>query len=167
MKRRTPGRAQLRKIRLVLMDVDGVLTDGSLVYSQSGEAGKVFSVKDGFGIVKGRDAGLVFGIITGKSSSIVRHRAKDLGIREVYQGARDKEKFYDRLLRKMRLSDDQVAYIGDDEPDLPVLRRAGFSAAPADAMPSVRSVVHYVCRAGGGKGAVRELVELLLKFRDS
>ena len=167
MKRRAPGRAQLRRIRLVLMDVDGVLTDGSLVYTQSGEAGKAFDVKDGYGVVKGRSAGLTFGIITGKISSIVRHRARDLGIREVHQGVRDKEKAYDNILRKLGLADNEVAYIGDDDPDLPVLRRVGFSAAPADAMPSIRSRVHYVCRTEGGNGAVREIIELVLKARGS
>lgn len=145
------------------MDVDGVMTDGKLAYTSSGEAGRNFNVKDGYGIVKGRQAGLMFGIITGKSSSIVRHRARVLGIREVHQGVRDKEKVYARILRKAHLTDEHVAYIGDDDPDIGVLRRVGFSAAPADAMDDVRKVVHYVCRHRGGDGAVREVIELILR----
>jgi len=145
------------------MDVDGVMTDGSLYYTQRGEEGKVFNVKDGFGIVKARTAGLMFGIITGKVSAVVRHRARVLGIREVYQGIWDKEKIYDRLLKKMKLTDGEVAYIGDDEPDLPVLRRVGFSASPSDAMPVVKRAVSYVCSLPGGRGAIREVIDLILK----
>ncbi len=165
MKRRTPTPARLRKIRLILMDVDGVMTDGSLVYTNSGEAGRTFNVKDGYGVVKAQRAGLAFGIITGKASTIVRHRARVLGIREVYQGVLEKEKVYDRVLKKLRLTDDQVAYIGDDEPDIAVLKRVGFSAAPADAVRSVRAVVQYVCRQKGGHGAVREIIDLILTAR--
>ena len=162
MSTRTPSSSRLRKIRLVLMDVDGVMTDGSLHYSQRGESGKTFSVKDGFGIVKGRRAGLHFGIITGKTSSVVRHRARVLGIREVHQGIWDKEKIYDRLLKRLHLTDTDVAYIGDDEPDIPVLKRVGFSAAPSDAMPVVRRTVDYVCTLPGGRGAIREIIDMIL-----
>jgi len=145
------------------MDVDGVLTDGSLVYTQSGEAGKAFDVKDGYGVVKGLKAGVKFGIITGKSSASVRHRARDLGIREVHQGVRNKELVYARILKKLGLTDDEVAYIGDDEPDIPVLKRVGLSAAPADGIPAVLRTVRYVCVRKGGAGAVREVIDLILK----
>ncbi len=165
MKLMPPSRQRLRKIRLVLMDVDGVLTDGSLVYTKRGEEAKEFNVKDGYGIVLGRENGLTFGIITGKSSVIVRRRAKDLGIRVVHQGVKDKEKVYAKVLKKLRLTDDEVAFIGDDEPDLPVLKRVGFSAAPADCVDAVRRSVMYVCKAPGGRGAVREIIEMLLRAR--
>ena len=163
MHRSQPTASRLRRIRLILMDVDGVMTDGSLVYTQAGEAGKAFDVKDGYGIVKGQQAGLKFGIITGKRSAIVRHRSRDLGIKIVHQGVRDKEAVYKKILRSQRLTDAEVAYIGDDEPDLPVLKRVGFSAAPADGVPVVLKAVRYICKKKGGSGAVREIIDMILK----
>jgi 3-deoxy-D-manno-octulosonate 8-phosphate phosphatase (KDO 8-P phosphatase) len=144
------------------MDVDGVMTDGSLVYTSAGHEGKSFDVKDGYGIVKAGREGIMCGIITGKTSSIVEKRARDLGMREVHQGVRDKESVYLRILKKMKLSESEVAYIGDDEPDLPVLGRVGFSAAPRDAVVSVRKAAQYTCMAMGGHGAVREVIDLIL-----
>lgn len=167
MKKRSPSRARLKRIRLVLLDVDGVMTDGSLLYTSTGTELKSFDVKDGYGIVKGRRAGLQFGIITGKRSPIVLQRARELDIRLVYQRSRDKEKDYLKILRKLRVDERETAFIGDDEPDLPVLRRVGFSAAPSDALAGVRREVDYVCASPGGHGAVREVIDMILEARES
>lgn len=167
MKKRALSRARLKRIRLVLLDVDGVMTDGSILYTSTGTELKSFDVKDGYGIVKGRRAGLQFGIITGKRSPIVLQRARELDIREVYQNSRDKEKDYVKILKKLRVAESEAAFIGDDEPDLPVLRRVGFSAAPADALAGVRHEVDYVCAASGGHGAVREVIDLILGAREA
>ncbi len=157
-----PKRSVLRRIRLLLLDVDGVMTDGGIYYSGRGEELKRFNTKDGYGIVKVQRMGVKVGIITGRVSSIVRVRAKELGITELYQNLDNKLTAYAKIKKKLGLSDVEVAYMGDDEPDLPVLTRVGFSAAPADAMPQVVSQVNYVCRRFGGDGAVREVIDLIL-----
>ncbi|MEK6756789.1 MAG: HAD-IIIA family hydrolase [Bacteroidota bacterium] len=159
-------RSKLRKIKLLLLDVDGVLTDGGIYYSASGEELKKFHTQDGYGIVKLRQAGIRAGIITGKVSTIVARRAEELGIEEVYQNLDNKLSAYEQIKSKLNVVDAQVAYIGDDEFDLPVLERVGFSAAPADAVDSVRRTVDYVCKRKGGAGAVREVIELLLRSQD-
>ena len=153
----------LRKIKLLLLDVDGVMTDGGIYYSNSGDEFKKFNIQDGYGIVKLRRAGIQVGIITGRSSNIVKRRADDLGISEVYQNLENKLEAYELIKTKLNVSDSEVAYIGDDEFDVPVLRRVGFSATPADAVPVVKKHVHYVCRRAGGSGAVRELIDLILE----
>ena len=158
-------RARLQRIRLLLLDVDGVLTDGGVYYSNSGEELKKFNIQDGYGIVTLQRAGVAVGIITGRVSKIVERRAAELGIAEVHQNLDDKGKAYDDICRKLGVSDPEVAYIGDDEPDLPVLRRVGFSAAPKDAVPAVTKAVDYVCRRTGGHGAVREVIDLILAHR--
>ncbi len=158
-------RARLQRIRLLLLDVDGVLTDGGVYYSNSGEELKKFNIQDGYGIVTLQRAGVPVGIITGRVSKIVERRAAELGITEVRQNLDDKGKAYDDICRKLGVTDPEVAYIGDDEPDLPVLRRVGFSAAPNDAVPAVTKAVDYVCRRNGGHGAVREVIDLILANR--
>jgi len=160
-------RSKLQNIKLLLLDVDGVLTDGGIYYSASGEELKKFNTQDGYGIVKARQGGLRVGIITGKVSTIVARRAEELGIEEVHQNLDDKLDAYEQLRIKLGLRDHEVAYVGDDEFDLPVLARVGFSAAPADAVPSVVRAVDYVCKRKGGTGAVREVVDLLLDSRHS
>jgi 3-deoxy-D-manno-octulosonate 8-phosphate phosphatase (KDO 8-P phosphatase) len=155
-------RSKLRKIKLLLLDVDGVLTDGGIYYSASGEELKKFNTQDGYGIVKLQRAGIRVGIITGKVSTIVARRATELGIEDVYQNLDDKLSVYGQIKAKLNLEDAHVAYIGDDEFDLPVLERVGFSAAPADAVEAVRRRVHYTCRRSGGAGAVREVIDLLM-----
>ena len=142
--------------------MDGVLTDGGVYYSGRGEELKRFNTKDGYGIVKAQHLGIKVGIITGRVSKIVKKRAEELGILEVHQNQEDKIEAYRRIKTKFKVDDTEIAYIGDDEPDLEVLRFAGFSAAPADAADCVIREVDYVCRKKGGKGAVREVIDLIL-----
>jgi 3-deoxy-D-manno-octulosonate 8-phosphate phosphatase (KDO 8-P phosphatase) len=156
-------RPALRRIRLLLLDVDGVMTDGGLYYSGRGEVIKKFNVKDGYGIIKLKSFGIPVGIITGRVSGIISRRARELGIKELHQNLHDKLKAYNRLKLKFGLKDAEIAYVGDDEPDLPVLTRTGFSAAPADAMSVVQSAVHYVCKRAGGDGAVREVIDMIIE----
>ncbi len=160
-----PTRSALRRIRLLLLDVDGVMTDGGLYYSSRGEQLKKFNVKDGYGIVKLRRFGIPVGIITGRVSKIVERRAEELGITELHQSLHNKLDAYNRIKKKFGLKDAEVAYVGDDEPDLPILGRVGFSAAPADAVSSVLNVVHYACKHAGGHGAVREVIDMIVKAR--
>ena len=162
MSTKHPQRTVLRRIKLLLLDVDGVLTDGGIYYSGRGEELKRFNTKDGYGIVKLQQLGVKVGIITGRVSTIVKVRAKELGIAELHQNLGDKLAAYGRIKKRLALTDAQIAYIGDDEPDLQVLRRVGFAAAPADAMPRVLTAVDYVCKRGGGNGAVREVIDLIV-----
>ena len=123
---------------------------------------KRFNTKDGYGIVKAQQLGLKVGIITGRVSKIVQKRAEELGITEVHQNQDDKAESYRQIKERLKLGDEEIAYIGDDEPDIPVLQRAGFSAAPSDAAACALREVDYVCRHKGGKGAVREIIDLIL-----
>lgn len=154
---------QLKQIKLLLLDVDGVMTDGGIIYDANGIETKRFNVKDGHGIKMLQRYGIEVGIITGRTSIVVNNRAKELGISLVYQGALKKIEAYQEILRITGLSDQQIAYIGDDVIDVPVLRRVGFSAAPVDALPEVKAVVDYVTLLGGGAGAVREVCDHLIK----
>lgn len=156
---------KLKNIELLILDVDGVMTDGRIIWDTNGVETKFFNVKDGHGIKLIQRAGIQVGIITGRTSPVVDLRAKELGIEFVYQGALRKLESYEDILRKTGLGDHQVAYMGDDVIDVPVMRRVGFSAAPADAVPDVRAVVDFISSCGGGMGAVRELCDLLLKGR--
>jgi 3-deoxy-D-manno-octulosonate 8-phosphate phosphatase (KDO 8-P phosphatase) len=153
----------LEKVCLLLLDVDGVLTDGRITYDDQGRETKSFDVKDGHGIKLLMRAGIKVGIITGRRSPIVEHRAQELGISIVYQGALDKRVPYEAILAEQGLTDEQVAYVGDDLIDLPILHRVGFSAAVADAVDEVKAAVHYVARRRGGRGAVREICDHILK----
>ncbi len=164
---RTPARAArfarlLKNIRLVATDVDGVLTDGGLYYSDSGEQSKKFNVWDGLGLVLLKRAGLVTAIVTMDRTPLVNVRAAKLGISEIHQGVRDKLAVLQELASKYGLRLEEIAYVGDDVPDVPALRAAGFSAAPANAREPVRKAVRYVCKAKGGEGAVREVADLIL-----
>ncbi|MBZ0169520.1 3-deoxy-D-manno-octulosonate 8-phosphate phosphatase [Candidatus Methylomirabilis lanthanidiphila] len=152
-----------KAIRLLITDVDGVLTDGRIFYSADGVESEAFFVRDGLGLRMARQAGLLTAILTGRVSGAVAHRAKELGITEIHHGVLDKLHVYEMLLQRYGLTDETAAYIGDDLNDLPVLRRAGFSAAPADADPQVRTTVAFVTTQGGGRGAVREVIDLILK----
>ncbi len=139
------------------------MTDGGIVMNHQGEEIKRFDVRDGHGIRLLIDAGVQVGLVTGRSSRVVTHRAKDLGIRIVYQKAFDKLQAYQEIKRKTGLSDGEIAYVGDDVVDLPVLRRVGLAMAVKDADENVRRRVDYVTGQKGGRGAVREIVELLLR----
>lgn len=154
---------RLQKIKLLLLDVDGVMTDGRIVFDSNGVESKFFNVKDGHGIKMLQRAGIEVGIISGRQSKVAANRAAELGISLVYQKAINKITPYLEILDKTGLDDSQVAFMGDDIIDVPVLRRVGFAAAPADAVEEVFPHVHFVARNGGGCGAVREVCDLLLK----
>jgi 3-deoxy-D-manno-octulosonate 8-phosphate phosphatase (KDO 8-P phosphatase) len=159
-------RQNLERVRLLVLDVDGVLTDGTLIYSADGEVRKQFSVRDGLGIRLLLQAGFQISVITGRASEAVRTRCEELGIRGdlIVLGSRDKAADLDRIESSLEIRDRmEIAAMGDDLPDLPLLARAGFTACPADAAPEVIAASDLVCGAPGGRGAVRELAELLLK----
>jgi 3-deoxy-D-manno-octulosonate 8-phosphate phosphatase (KDO 8-P phosphatase) len=155
-------RQRLAKVKLLGLDVDGTLSDGKLWYGSDGKEIKSFNVMDGFGMKTLREHGVEVALITTRDSPTVLARARDLGLRHVQQGTRDKHEALTHLCHGLNLKPDQVAFMGDDLLDLPALRIAGFAAAPANAHPFVRSYVHWVSRAGGGDGAVRELCDAIL-----
>ena len=160
-------RAKLEPIRLVVLDVDGVLTDGSLFYSAGGEEMKAFNVHDGLGIRLMIDCGIEVGIITGRSSAAVSARCSDLGLNEalVFLGSKDKGADLDQMISTLGIADHEMAAMGDDLPDLPMLIRAGFSFCPTDAVPEVIATCDHICGRIGGDGAVREAAEILLKAK--
>jgi 3-deoxy-D-manno-octulosonate 8-phosphate phosphatase (KDO 8-P phosphatase) len=158
-----PLQAKASRIRLFLFDVDGVLTDGTVVMHADGSESKGFHIRDGAAIVWAQRAGLPVGLISARSSGATAHRAAQLAVRIVAQGVKSKLSTYEQIVREARVSDDEVAYMGDDLLDLPVLARVGLSAAPADAAAEVRERVDWVSDAGGGRGAVRELIEMVLR----
>jgi len=151
------------RIRLLLLDVDGVLTDGRVTYTDAGQELKAFHVRDGSGVKFWRRAGGRVAILSGRSSPAVVRRAKELGIDPVVQGADEKLPALRRILRETGMTPDQVCAVGDDLPDLPVLTRCGLAVAVADAAPEVRAAAHLVTAAAGGHGAVREAVEWLMR----
>ncbi|MBI3028568.1 MAG: HAD hydrolase family protein [Candidatus Rokubacteria bacterium] len=157
--------ARARAIRLLALDVDGVLTDGRLVYGPTGEELKVFQVQDGLAIQAAQHAGLLVAVISSRASPAVSRRMADLGVVEVHQGARDKAAVLDGLLRRRGVALRESAYMGDDLPDLPLLSRVGLALAPSNAAAEVKRVAHWVGRRSGGTGAVREAVEAILKAR--
>jgi 3-deoxy-D-manno-octulosonate 8-phosphate phosphatase (KDO 8-P phosphatase) len=157
---------RLEKIKLLLLDVDGIMTDGRIIYTNDGQETKAFDVKDGHGLKLIQRAGIKVGIITGRQSQVVIKRAEELGIEFLYQGSRDKLEPYHEILQKTGLTDEQVAYVGDDVVDLPVLTRVGFAATVIDAVEDVKPYVHYVTERPGGRGAVREICDLILKTSD-
>lgn len=145
--------------------MDGVLSDGRIIYDESGTEFKVFDAMDGYGIRKAAAVGIILALISGRKSKVVVHRARELGIAEVHQGVKDKLAVLRSLIVKYRLSGTEVCAVGDDEPDIPMLRASGFSAAPVGAAPPVKRAVDYVTKAEGGRGAVREVIELILGAR--
>ena len=159
-------RKKAQKIKLLLLDVDGVLTDGGIFIDNRGVESKRFDVRDGQGITLLRRCGIEVGIITGRSSNVVRHRARELGVRIVYQGVRNKAAIYNRIKRKTRLEDQQIAYLGDDISDLPILRKVGLAVAVGDSWSEAKRAADYVTQAEGGRGAVREVAELLLTAQE-
>lgn len=154
---------KVRGIKLVIFDVDGVLTDGRIIYDDEGKETKSFDVKDGHAIKLLMRSGINAGIITARESKVVLHRAKNLGIDLVYQGRKDKLEAFEEIQRATGLVPSEIAYVGDDIIDLPVLLRAGFSAAVSDAVDEVKERVDYVANKPGGRGAVREVAEVILK----
>jgi 3-deoxy-D-manno-octulosonate 8-phosphate phosphatase (KDO 8-P phosphatase) len=158
-----PITARARRIKLLLFDVDGVLTDGTVVMHADGSESKVFGIRDGIAIVWARNAGLKVGFLSARTSATTPHRAAQLGVTLVKQGVTSKVAAYEQILADEGLSDADVAFMGDDIVDLAVLSRVGLSAAPADAVEDVKRRVHFVSRANGGAGAARELVETVLR----
>jgi len=173
MKKPTPAKvasaivARAKKIRVLIMDVDGVLTDGHvwLLSHRDGTASELkgFSAYDGAGLKLARAAGLRTGVITGRESAAVTQRARECEIEFVYQGRASKIGAYEEILRATGASDGEAAYVGDDLPDIPVLRRVGLAVAVANAAPEVKGAAHYVTARSGGEGAVREVIELIVK----
>ncbi|MCK6545586.1 HAD hydrolase family protein [Myxococcota bacterium] len=157
--------ARAKRVQALVLDVDGVLTDGRLTYLPGGGESKTFHVRDGLGIQLLLASGVKVALISGRESEVVVRRARELGIMHLSLGIADKVEAFEELLADFGITDEDVAYAGDDLPDLPLLRRVGLAFAVADAAPEVRASAHIVLRAGGGQGAVREACERILKAR--
>jgi 3-deoxy-D-manno-octulosonate 8-phosphate phosphatase (KDO 8-P phosphatase) len=151
-----------KNIKLLILDVDGVLTDGRIIYDNFGDELKFFNVSDGLGMTLLSRTKIKSVIITAKKTKIVRRRARDMGVAALFSD-HNKLKVYNKVIKRFKVTDKEVCFIGDDLLDLPVLKRAGFSAAPPNAAKEVLDSVHYVTKKEGGKGAVRELIEIILK----
>lgn len=156
-------KAIAKKIKLVAFDIDGVMTDGSLTFDENGVEYKTYNAKDGLGVVMLDRAGIVPAIITARNNGTVVHRAKILGITELYQGQKNKIFALEELMEKYKLSYEEIAYMGDDLPDICVLEKVGLPCCPADAVEEVVEVSKFVSTKGGGRGAVRELANFILK----
>jgi 3-deoxy-D-manno-octulosonate 8-phosphate phosphatase (KDO 8-P phosphatase) len=151
------------RIKLLLMDCDGVLTDGRLWLTDNGDEQKSFNTKDGLGLALLHRAGLRSGIITGRKSLGVQRRAQELGIEFLRQGDEQKIAAFEEVLQLAGVNEDEVAFVGDDLSDIPLMRRAEFAVAVSDSVEEARAVAHYVTQAEGGRGAVREVIEIILK----
>jgi len=154
---------RLQKIKLLILDVDGVMTDGRIIFDSNGVESKFFNVKDGHGIKLLQRSGIEVAIISGRESQVVTNRAAELAIRLVYQKSLDKLTPFNKILAETGFAADETAFIGDDLIDIPVLKKVGFAAAPADAVDEVLPHVHYVAAKSGGWGAVREICDMILK----
>jgi 3-deoxy-D-manno-octulosonate 8-phosphate phosphatase (KDO 8-P phosphatase) len=152
-------------IEAVLFDVDGVMTDGKIYCSEAGETLKAFNAADGLGITLVRDLNIITGVISGRDSTALRFRLEELDIRHLYLGTTDKLTAFEQFLKQVKLAPEQVAFIGDDLPDLPILTRCGLAVAPGNGCSEVRSRVDYVTERLGGDGAIREVIELILKSK--
>lgn len=159
--------AKARKIRLLILDVDGVLTDGRLYFDSQGECLKAFHVHDGLGIKRLRAAGIETAIITARESQPVALRAEQLGIIHLFQAQHDKLAAYEELKTLLLLQDENIAYCGDDLPDLEPLQKVGLSIAPQNAVPAIKAIVDWVTPLAGGEGAVREIADFILKAQAS
>lgn len=158
-------RKRAREIQMILSDVDGVLTDGSLIFDAMGNEIKCFHAHDGLGIRVWMDKGYRFGFVTRRCTEVVRRRAEELRIDEVFQGVRNKVSLLEEICRKYLLQPAQIAFIGDDLVDYRIMQQVGLAAAPKNAVEEIRSMAHLVTRRKGGRGAVREVIEFLLKSR--
>jgi 3-deoxy-D-manno-octulosonate 8-phosphate phosphatase (KDO 8-P phosphatase) len=161
--RETIKEEKLKKIKLFIMDVDGVLTDGRIIRSSDGGESKVFDVMDGTGIHLAHLAGIRTAIISGRKSEVTSLQAMELGINEVHQVSGGKEEILDRLMGKFELQEKEIAFVGDDLLDIPLLRRVGWAVAVSNAHTEVKKVCHYVTQRDGGRGAVREAIEMIIK----
>lgn len=156
-------KAQLKKIKVIATDIDGVLTDGAIIYADQGGELKFFNVKDGYAMMRAKKEGLKTAFISARPCVPVELRARDLGVDGVYLNAYPKTAAFEDMLRKFDVQEDEVCFIGDDLPDVPLLLRAGFSACPRDAVDEVKKIVDFVSKDKGGHGAVREIIEKILK----
>jgi len=157
---------KIEAVRLFILDVDGVLTDGRIIMDDNGREIKQFDVRDGHGLKLLMRYGIGVVLLTGRKSAVVEHRARDLGIEEVHQGIWNKVEVSESILQNRDLRYDQVAFVGDDIVDIPLLRRVGFSVAVADAADEVKRIVDFVTQKKGGRGAVREICEIILLAQD-
>jgi|ERR1035437_27601 3-deoxy-D-manno-octulosonate 8-phosphate phosphatase (KDO 8-P phosphatase) len=155
--------AKLKKIKFFVLDVDGVLTDGGIIIGSDGTEYKKFDVKDGSGIALARHVGIKFAILSGRFSKVIELRAAELKIDAVYQNILVKMEAYDDLKNKFCLKDEEICFVGDEIIDIPVMEKCGFASAPADAVAETRKTADYVCKSKGGRGCVRETVEMVLK----
>lgn len=159
-------RERAQEIKMIIMDVDGTLTDGTLLVMPDGEELKSYNVKDGTGILLAHLAGLKTAIITGKISKSLQKRAEKLQITEVYQGILDKKRILTEIQNKNGLKEEQIAYIGDDVGDFEVIKSVGLAGAVADAHPAIKKHCHFICKNPGGKGAVREFIDFILEAQN-
>ncbi len=172
MKNRTPENIKkikklpdLSDIGFVLMDLDGCLSTGHIIYTSSGEDIKMFHTHDGYGITRGKTLGLKFAVISGMNSTVNKRRTDRLKIDYLFENIEDKLIPFEFLKEKYNLKNENFAYIGDDEFDIPLLKKAGFSCCPGNAMEEVKKHVDYVCKQNGGEGAVREIIDMILKSK--
>lgn len=156
-----------KDVKLLLLDVDGVLTDGTITYTHEGNEIKTFHTRDGLGIRLLMESGVEVGLITARESEAVKRRVRDLGIKYVFQNAKNKLEIYERLLQELNLQPSEVAYMGDDWLDLPLLVRVGFAVTVEDAVPEVLRVAKYITKRKGGHGAVREVCDLILEAKET
>jgi 3-deoxy-D-manno-octulosonate 8-phosphate phosphatase (KDO 8-P phosphatase) len=156
-----------KSLKLFLLDVDGVLTDGTITYTHEGNEIKSFHTRDGLGIRLLMESGVEVGLITARESEAVNRRVQDLGIKYVFQKAKNKLEIFEQLLKELNLQASEVGYMGDDWLDLPLLVRVGFAATVADAVPEVLQIAHYVTKRKGGRGAVREVCDLILEAKET
>lgn len=157
---------RIKRIKLLILDIDGILTDGRIIYDNRGNELKFFDVQDGFGIVLLKRVGIETVIMTAKKSKVVSRRAKDFNVKHIYQNCFDKLKVFEDILRKFSLSPDEICFMGDDLIDIPVLKRVGFAVSVPNAVYETKKVVHYVTKRHGGRGAVREVCDLIIKSQN-
>ncbi|MCQ2739986.1 MAG: HAD hydrolase family protein [bacterium] len=155
-----------KKIKILALDVDGVMTDGSITYDENGVEYKTFNVKDGQGLVRMQKSGFITAIITARNNGTVQHRAENLNITELYQGRKDKLPALEEILRKYNLTHENVAYMGDDLPDICILEKVGLSCCPKDAVKEVADICIFKSSYNGGRGAVRELCDFILEAQN-
>lgn len=153
-------------IKLLILDVDGVLTNGQIIYDNNGNELKCFNVKDGLAIKQAQNLGIHIAIITARNSEVVQKRAQELGVKYLYQGQKDKLVAFNNLSSELKLNPEEIAYLGDDWPDLPVLKKVGFPALVQDSEPMIKQYAKYITSKNGGNGAVRELIYFILKAQN-
>ncbi len=155
-----------KKIKMLILDIDGVMTDGRIIYDSKGNELKCFNVLDGMGLAVLKQIKMKVALVTAKGSRAVLRRARDIGVTEVWQNAHDKLKPYRQILKKHKLKNEDICFVGDDLVDLSVMKRAGLSVAVANACPEAKRIAHYVTKKEGGKGAVREIIEIILRAQN-